>query len=77
MKGVVDPEDAVKAHYLGVDAIWISNHGGRQLDTVPATILALPPIKAALRSNLFCLFRYKFEDACLYWWRNLEGIRHI
>jgi isopentenyl diphosphate isomerase/L-lactate dehydrogenase-like FMN-dependent dehydrogenase len=56
LKGVVDPEDAVKAHYLGVDAIWISNHGGRQLDTVPATIMALPSIKAALRSIVFTYF---------------------
>lgn len=31
-----------------MDAIWLSNHGGRQLDTVPATIMALPLIKKAL-----------------------------
>ena len=38
LKGVVDPFDIEAADNLGVDAIWISNHGGRQLDTAPATI---------------------------------------
>ena len=38
LKGIVDPHDALMAHSLGVDAIWISNHGGRQLDTAPSTI---------------------------------------
>lgn len=38
LKGVVDPEDIPLADEIGVDAIWISNHGGRQLDTAPATI---------------------------------------
>lgn len=35
----------VLAHQAGVDAIWVSNHGGRQLDTCPATIEALPAIR--------------------------------
>ena len=38
LKGVVQPADAIIAHSIGVDAIWISNHGGRQLDTAPACI---------------------------------------
>jgi isopentenyl diphosphate isomerase/L-lactate dehydrogenase-like FMN-dependent dehydrogenase len=38
LKGIIDPNDVVIAETIGVDAIWISNHGGRQLDTVPATI---------------------------------------
>lgn len=38
LKGVVDPADAMMADSIGIDAIWISNHGGRQLDTAPATI---------------------------------------
>jgi isopentenyl diphosphate isomerase/L-lactate dehydrogenase-like FMN-dependent dehydrogenase len=38
-------EDVSLAHQSGVDAIWISNHGGRQLDTSPATIWALSAIK--------------------------------
>lgn len=30
---------------MGVDAVWVSNHGGRQLDTSPATIWVLPNIR--------------------------------
>ncbi|XP_063728965.1 2-Hydroxyacid oxidase 1-like, partial [Symsagittifera roscoffensis] len=43
-------EDARLAVEAGVDAIWVSNHGGRQLDTVPATIEMLPDIVRAVRS---------------------------
>jgi isopentenyl diphosphate isomerase/L-lactate dehydrogenase-like FMN-dependent dehydrogenase len=45
LKGVTSPEDVELAHKYGADAIWISNHGGRQLDTCPATILVLPAIR--------------------------------
>jgi isopentenyl diphosphate isomerase/L-lactate dehydrogenase-like FMN-dependent dehydrogenase len=45
LKGVISPLDVAMAEECGVDAIWISNHGGRQLDTAPATILALEPIR--------------------------------
>ena len=45
LKGVISPDDIPLAEESGVDAIWISNHGGRQLDTCPATILALPPMR--------------------------------
>ena len=38
LKGVVAAQDIDLAHQYGVDAIWISNHGGRQLDRAPATI---------------------------------------
>lgn len=44
VKGVLNPPDAAKCIDYGVDAIIVSNHGGRGLDTVPATIDALPPI---------------------------------
>lgn len=37
-KGIYNPEDVVLAIEHGVDGIIISNHGGRQLDGVPATI---------------------------------------
>ena len=55
LKGIVDPADAIIAHSIGVDAIWISNHGGRQLDTAPSTIEALPPIKKALKGFFFLI----------------------
>lgn len=48
LKGIMTPEDAVLAAKYGADAIVVSNHGGRQLDSVTSTIEALPPIHAAL-----------------------------
>jgi 4-hydroxymandelate oxidase len=42
LKGVLNPEDADRAAKEGVAGIIVSNHGGRNLDTVPATIDALP-----------------------------------
>jgi len=47
VKGIMTPEDAVLAADHGADAIVVSNHGGRQLDGLPATIEALPAIAAA------------------------------
>jgi L-lactate dehydrogenase (cytochrome) len=48
VKGVLDPEDARAAVAAGVDGIVVSNHGGRQLDGVPSTATALPPIAEAV-----------------------------
>lgn len=42
VKGVLNPDDADRAAKAGVAGIIVSNHGGRNLDTVPATIDALP-----------------------------------
>jgi 4-hydroxymandelate oxidase len=42
LKGILNPEDADRAVRAGVSGLIVSNHGGRQLDTVPATIDALP-----------------------------------
>jgi L-lactate dehydrogenase (cytochrome) len=47
VKGVLRAEDAAKLQAEGVDAIWISNHAGRQFDAAPATIEALPQIRKA------------------------------
>ncbi|GHF78433.1 4-hydroxymandelate oxidase [Amycolatopsis bartoniae] len=44
LKGVLHPEDARLAVERGFDGILVSNHGGRQLDAVPASIDALPRI---------------------------------
>ena len=46
VKGVLRPEDAPRLEKAGVDALWISNHAGRQFDAAPATIEALPAIRA-------------------------------
>jgi L-lactate dehydrogenase (cytochrome) len=44
IKGILEPEDAQRAVGVGADGIVVSNHGGRQLDGVPSTARALPPI---------------------------------
>nr|WP_206295716.1 alpha-hydroxy acid oxidase [Pseudohalocynthiibacter aestuariivivens] len=46
VKGVLDPETVPRLEAAGVDAIWTSNHGGRQFDAAPATIDALPHLRA-------------------------------
>jgi L-lactate dehydrogenase (cytochrome) len=48
VKGVLDPEDARRATDTGVDGIVVSNHGGRQLDSVPSTARALPAVVDAV-----------------------------
>jgi 4-hydroxymandelate oxidase len=47
-KGVVRTDDAVRAVDAGCDGIWVSNHGGRQLDTTIAPADALPEIADAI-----------------------------
>ncbi|MGB7588748.1 MAG: L-lactate dehydrogenase [Solirubrobacterales bacterium] len=48
VKGVLDPEDARRAVEVGIDGVVVSNHGGRQLDSVPSTVRALPQIVDAV-----------------------------
>jgi len=47
LKGILHPDDARQAASLGVDGIIVSNHGGRTLDTLPATADVLPAVVAA------------------------------
>lgn len=47
LKGVLDPQDAKIARESGVDAVMVSNHGGRQLDGAVAPLRALPGVAAA------------------------------
>lgn len=49
VKGVLDPRDAAPLEKAGVDAIWVSNHAGRQFDGAPATIDMLPAIRSETR----------------------------
>jgi isopentenyl diphosphate isomerase/L-lactate dehydrogenase-like FMN-dependent dehydrogenase len=51
VKGVLAAEDARLALALGADALWVSNHGGRQLDSAPAPCDALPGIRAAVGAS--------------------------
>lgn len=52
LKGVLSPGDAVRAADEGLAGVIVSNHGGRVLDTVPATIDALPAIVRAVGGRL-------------------------
>jgi 4-hydroxymandelate oxidase len=52
LKGILHPEDALLAIDAGASAIVVSNHGGRNLDTVPATIEVLPAIVAAVKRRI-------------------------
>jgi (S)-mandelate dehydrogenase len=44
VKGILHPQDAEKAVTLGADGLFVSNHGGRQIEALPAPIDALPAI---------------------------------
>ena len=48
IKGVLEPEDAVAAVEAGAQGIVVSNHGGRQLDSAPSSISALPRVADAV-----------------------------
>lgn len=52
VKGLLTPEDALRARDAGAAGVIVSNHGGRTLDTLPATINALPAIATALNGQL-------------------------
>jgi L-lactate dehydrogenase (cytochrome) len=56
LKGLLDADDTRQAADLGVDAIVVSNHGGRQLDGAPASIAALPRIVDAVGERIEVLF---------------------
>ena len=51
LKGILHPADAEKAVSLGIDGIWISNHGGRQIEALVPSIDVLPAIAAAVGSR--------------------------
>lgn len=52
VKGVHTAADAVRAVEAGADALVVSNHGGRQLDTVPPTLRALPEVVDAVDGRI-------------------------
>ena len=56
VKGILDAEDAGIAVKSGVDAIVVSNHGGRQLDGAPASIRMLPRVVDAVAGRSEVLF---------------------
>ena len=52
LKGILHPQDAVKAVEVGMDALYVSNHGGRQFDGALASIEALPGVVRAVGGNV-------------------------
>ena len=56
VKGILDPGDARRSIDHGADAIWVSNHGGRQLEASPAAITCLPAIAAEVGTDVPVLF---------------------
>lgn len=52
LKGIIRADDATLAEQHGIDGIIISNHGGRQLDTMLPPIFALPSIKEAVSNKI-------------------------
>jgi hypothetical protein len=47
-QGILHPDDALRAVEAGVNALIVSNHGGRQLDTAPSPLEMLPAIRDAV-----------------------------
>lgn len=56
VKGIQHPDDADAAIAAGADAVWVSNHGGRQLDGAPASIEVLPEIAARVNKRVPIIF---------------------
>ncbi|MBO3116129.1 alpha-hydroxy-acid oxidizing protein [Winogradskyella sp. DF17] len=56
LKGVLHPDDAQRAIDIGLDGIWVSNHGGRQFNGAPASIEALPDIAAMVGNQVPIIF---------------------
>ena len=62
VKGVLSPEDAVGVRDSGADAVYVSNHGGRQLDSAPAAIEVLAGIRRAVGADYPLLFDSGLRD---------------
>jgi L-lactate dehydrogenase (cytochrome) len=56
VKGVLNGADAKRIKAEGADAIWVSNHAGRQFDAAPATIEALPEVRKAVGAKFPLIF---------------------
>jgi (S)-mandelate dehydrogenase len=52
LKGIMHPDDAIRAHSLGVDGLMVSNHGARQLDNAPSPLEVLPAVHAAVGDKM-------------------------
>ena len=55
VKGIIHPDDATRVADMGLAGVVVSNHGGRTLDGLPASISALPAVRAALGPDFLVL----------------------
>ncbi len=62
IKGVLSIDDALRMQQAGADAIYVSNHGGRQLDSAPASINVLAKMRDALGANYPIIIDSGFRD---------------
>jgi isopentenyl diphosphate isomerase/L-lactate dehydrogenase-like FMN-dependent dehydrogenase len=62
VKGITSPHDALRVKECGVDVVYVSNHGGRQLDGAPAAIDILPSIRAAVGPDYPLIFDSGVRD---------------
>ena len=56
LKGIVHPDDATRAVDLGLDGVWVSNHGGRQINRSVPTLAALPAIAERIAGRVPIVF---------------------
>ncbi|MEM6804152.1 MAG: alpha-hydroxy acid oxidase, partial [Bacteroidota bacterium] len=56
LKGILHPDDALRAIEIGLDGIGVSNHGGRQFDGAPSALEALPAIVKAVNGKVPIIF---------------------
>ncbi len=62
VKGILDPDDAEMCLNHGADGVWVSNHGGRQLDGAIASIDALSPIVERINGRVPVMFDSGIRD---------------
>ena len=63
LKGILDSEDAKRPVQTNIDGILVSNHGGRQLDSVTSTIRALPKVVDAVQGKVPVFMDSEFARA--------------
>ena len=56
LKGIVHPDDATRALDSGIDGVWVSNHGGRQIDQSVPTLAALPEVVERVAGRVPVIF---------------------
>ena len=55
VKGILHPDDAAQVATTGLDGVVVSNHGGRTLDGLPASLTALPRVRVAVGPDFLVL----------------------